>query len=351
MMKRLPWLLIGVLAALGLLAACADSGLPTPLPPPLIPSTAPTQAAPSSPEAGARPITFLESGGWMVTRRTLTLGPTGAALVTDDRGVPIATWQVPADQWVALQAQIAAVNFATLAARYDQENVGDDTYWTVTVQQGGQTYSVFVAETGGESITPASLKDLIAALRRLATDTRAQGTPLPTLTPPPTPPPTVTPTMPPPAPTQAPVPPSPTAGPLVVGSPITFLESGGYVGIRRTLTLGPTGAALVTDDRGVPAATWQVPADQWAALQAQIAAINFATLAARYDQGNVADDIYWTVTVQQGGQTRSVFVAAAGGESITPAGLKDLIATLRRLSSATQTQGTPLPMPTSGANN
>ncbi|MDQ3928589.1 MAG: hypothetical protein M3328_05510, partial [Chloroflexota bacterium] len=50
-----------------------------------------------------------------------------------------------------------------------------------------------------------------------------------------------------------------------------------------------------------------------------------------YDEGNVADDIYRTVTFERDGMPVAVVVAEQGGKDITPASLQQLITTLRDL--------------------
>jgi superfamily I DNA/RNA helicase len=50
---------------------------------------------------------------------------------------------------------------------YDNHNVADDFYYTITVKQNGQAKTVKVADIGGKEITPSALRDLIDALNSL----------------------------------------------------------------------------------------------------------------------------------------------------------------------------------------
>jgi len=148
-----------------------------------------------------------------------------------------------------------------------------------------------------------------------------------------------------PAATPTPVtPPTATTAPVSnPGAPfVTFEVSGGIAGLQRAVTVQAGGAATLTE-RAQLVGTAQLPADRLAEIRAKLAAAQFFTLQDRYDQGGVADDIYYTITATEGGQTKSVTVAEVGGKAGTPQALIDLITNLRELEGTVRANLTPAP--------
>ena len=106
----------------------------------------------------------------------------------------------------------------------------------------------------------------------------------------------------------------------------TFLVSGGIAGMRIQLDIAPGGEATVSipgSER--PTITQKLPPDVYGALLDALRESNFFDLEEKYDNGNVADDIYYTITVRQGDRTKTVTVAQVGGKDLTPASLQTLI--------------------------
>jgi hypothetical protein len=115
--------------------------------------------------------------------------------------------------------------------------------------------------------------------------------------------------------------------------------------MQDVLTIGADGAAQFTRRGQVEGALTLTP-DQLAQLVAQFDAANFAQLQERYDNGNVADDIYQAITFSRDGQTRTVTVAQAGGAGITPQPLLDLIGALNEISDTVRAGGSASPAAT-----
>jgi hypothetical protein len=129
--------------------------------------------------------------------------------------------------------------------------------------------------------------------------------------------------------------PTPTAvappTPAPSGRPfITYDVSGGIAGQHDVLEIAPGGGTKVAS-RGKGSKPLQLDAAELAKLDSLLNAANFAALQDRYDRGGVADDIYRSVTVAQGGASKKVVSAQVGGEGVTPAPLAALIAELQAL--------------------
>jgi hypothetical protein len=148
-----------------------------------------------------------------------------------------------------------------------------------------------------------------------------------------------------PAATPTPVTP-PTATTVPVSDPgapfVTFQVSGGIAGLQRAVAVQAGGAATLTE-RAQLSGTAQLPPARLAEIRAKLDAAQFFTLQDRYDQGGVADDIYYTITATQDGQTKSVTVAEVGGKAGTPPPLIDLITNLRELEGTVRADLTPAP--------
>jgi len=148
-----------------------------------------------------------------------------------------------------------------------------------------------------------------------------------------------------PAATPTPVtPPTATTAPVSnPGAPfVTFEVSGGLAGMQRAVSVQAGGAATLTE-RAQLIGTAQLPADRLAEIRAKLDAAQFFTLQDRYDQGGVADDIYYTITATQGGQSKSVTVAEVGGKAGTPPAVIELITNLRELEGTVRANLTPAP--------
>jgi hypothetical protein len=112
--------------------------------------------------------------------------------------------------------------------------------------------------------------------------------------------------------------------------------------LQRAVAVQAGGAATLTE-RAQLSGTAQLPPARLAEIRAKLDAAQFFTLQDRYDQGGVADDIYYTITATQGGQTRTITVAEVGGKPGTPQSLIDLITNLRELEGTVRANLTPAP--------
>ena len=123
---------------------------------------------------------------------------------------------------------------------------------------------------------------------------------------------------------------SPTATPVTPSvTPTTFIleTTGTIAGIRQSLTIGEARNVSFKDGDN-PEKTSTVPAEQYANMVAQVAKADFFNLKESYDSGTVSDDRYFTLTVKQGTQSKTVMVAEVGGKDLTPQALSDLITML-----------------------
>ncbi len=116
--------------------------------------------------------------------------------------------------------------------------------------------------------------------------------------------------------------PAPTLNPKV-DTTIIIDTSGGLAGIHKSLVVSPSGQATYTT--GNTTKTQNLSQAQYATLLQQAAVTDVFNLKDSYDNGNVADDTYYKITVTQGNQTKSVRVAQVGGKDLTPKRLQDLI--------------------------
>ena len=124
-----------------------------------------------------------------------------------------------------------------------------------------------------------------------------------------------------PAKTPTPVP-TPTTSPDA--PTISFETTGTIAGIRELLSIDPNGNTEFST-RQAPVTHNTITPKQYADLEAQISKADFFNLKDNYDKGNVSDNRYYKITVQAGGNAKTVTVAEVGGEGITPQPLLDLI--------------------------
>ncbi len=126
----------------------------------------------------------------------------------------------------------------------------------------------------------------------------------------------------------------PTSMPTTTASPdaptITLETTGTIAGIRELLSIDPNRNTEFST-RQTPVTHNNITPQQYADLEAQIRKADFFNLKDNYDTGNVSDDRYYKITVQQGGKAKTVTVAEVGGESITPQPLLDLIKMLVKI--------------------
>lgn len=115
---------------------------------------------------------------------------------------------------------------------------------------------------------------------------------------------------------------------MIPGTLIVFTTSGGFAGIQQVLTISDTGEVTFTD-RGQPGKTGKLDSKQLSDLKSRIEAAGGITLKDRYDNGNVADDIYRGVTFAHAGVSQSSIVAEVGSNGTAPAELQALIDMLR----------------------
>ncbi|MEO8287626.1 MAG: protealysin inhibitor emfourin [Chloroflexota bacterium] len=118
---------------------------------------------------------------------------------------------------------------------------------------------------------------------------------------------------------------TPTSPPPAAAT-ITLETSGGIAGIHKVLTIDPTGAA--TYSAGSTSKTGQIPPADHNQMLQQLTKADFFNLKDTYDNGNVADDFYYKITVKQTDKAKTVTVAEVGGKDLTPQALQDLITQL-----------------------
>jgi hypothetical protein len=124
---------------------------------------------------------------------------------------------------------------------------------------------------------------------------------------------------------------------------ITYDVSGGFIGVHDTLEIAPSGQAKLSSKAKV-VSTRQLDAQRVQKLSQLLAAADFANLKPKYDSGNVADDIYESVSVTPAngdGPTKVVVAAAEGGKGLTPPALLNLLSGLRDAVAYMRPAGTP----------
>ena len=142
--------------------------------------------------------------------------------------------------------------------------------------------------------------------------------------------------------TGVPAPPTPsTATPTSVPAPglleIVYGRSGGVAGASDTLEIWATGEAHLSS-RGQSVGTTSLTAAQLDSLLAQFDQVDSFDLQERDDSGNVADDIYHSITLSRNGQSKTVTVAEVGGQGLTPPALGNLITTLGQIADTIRAQ-------------
>jgi hypothetical protein len=145
-------------------------------------------------------------------------------------------------------------------------------------------------------------------------------------------------------PTTTPLPTATESGTATASSAlVVYGVSGGIAGFRRVLTISEEGDARLTD-KGVDLAVRELDAATVTRLRDLFKAAGFFELKDQYDQGNVADDIYKTITYTEGGRSKIVMVASEGGKGITPPALQTLVAALDEVERAVE-EGTEPALP------
>ena len=179
--NRLAWaLIVCTLAA----ATGCDLGTPATPTPLANPTPVPTQGTDATPTSAIEDfrIVFDTSGTIAGIHRVMEIAAGGDITLTVDRGATV-TGQIAEPDARRLADMFETANFFNLDDRYDQGNVSDDTYYTITFDRGGETRTVVVAEVGGQDITPQPLLDIIAELKEIEADVLSKATPGSTVTP------------------------------------------------------------------------------------------------------------------------------------------------------------------------
>jgi len=127
---------------------------------------------------------------------------------------------------------------------------------------------------------------------------------------------------------------------------ITFEKTGGIAGVHDTLQIDPQGEVTYTS--GSINRKQTLPEITFEELVHQVEVADFFNLQENYDNGNVADDFYFTTTVKQGDRTKTVRVAGVGGEDVTPQALKDLVSQLVDIQNTLSSTGTTVTFVTTG---
>jgi hypothetical protein len=118
---------------------------------------------------------------------------------------------------------------------------------------------------------------------------------------------------------------------MTPGTLLTFNLSGGFAGFNTTLVLQDSGEYNLTK-RGEQPETGKVEEAELTKIKQQLDAVRgLGDLKAEYDQGNVSDDFYRTITFDQKGTLKTVMVAEQGGRDITPVPVQQLMASINRL--------------------
>ena len=276
---------------------------PTPVPPTTAPATATPPAAAPTPTPESRdlngPVLIYEkSGGIAGVHEVLEIYSNDTARWTPSRA-PAVTVQLPLDTVEHLRTLVNEARFPDLAPEYDNHNVADDFYYTITYSENGQTRQVKVADAGGKGLTPQPLLDLIAELQRLAAEA-AQMTPAP----------------------------SPTAGSRDLGPLIVYRVEGGIAGLDTAMTIDADGSVRFTS-RGAPTGTAQLGPNDLQGLTDLFNQNGFFDLEDRYAPRAVpSDNQTITVTFTSGGRSKTVATESA---ATIPDNLNTILARLSTL--------------------
>jgi hypothetical protein len=103
---------------------------------------------------------------------------------------------------------------------------------------------------------------------------------------------------------------------------VTMETTGGVAGVHKTLEVTP-GKAKYTS--GTTSKEQEVDTATYNTLVQGVNNADFFNLKDSYDNGGVADDIYYTITVKEGPQMKTVKVAQVGGKDVTPEPLQAVI--------------------------
>jgi len=128
--------------------------------------------------------------------------------------------------------------------------------------------------------------------------------------------------------------PTPATPPFMQASSVTMETTGGVAGVHKILEV-TNGKAKYTS--GTTSKEQVVDTATYNTLVQEVSNADFYNLKDSYDNGGVADDIYYTVTlkdtysVNEGPRFKTVKVAQAGGKDVTPKALGDLITQLNNI--------------------
>ena len=115
---------------------------------------------------------------------------------------------------------------------------------------------------------------------------------------------------------------------MPAGMLLTFSKTGGFAGFNTTMMLQETGEYTLTE-RGQAPKEGKLDEAQLNEIKQQLDAVRGMTdLQEEYNSGNVADDIYRSITFSQDNALKTVTVAEVGGQGITPAPVQQLVGTL-----------------------
>jgi hypothetical protein len=122
---------------------------------------------------------------------------------------------------------------------------------------------------------------------------------------------------------------------------ITYEVTGGFIGVQEVLDISTSGQARLSGKSG-PLNSKQLEPERLENLHRLVAAADFNNLKPKYDNGQVADDIYETVAVSPvTGKALSVTVAAEGGKGLTPPALSELLKELQALTASMRVRPSP----------
>ena len=174
MIRKTILMSIAIIALVPFLAAC-DATAPA-----VQPTAIPTQTQPPpSPPTDTR-IFYQYTGGIAGFNKELVIGPNGNARLSNKDG-HAGRLNLGRARHAQLIKRFDDAHFFDLDERYEKNDriVPDDIYLTIIFSQGERTKTVTVAQIGGQEVTPQPLKELIAELDKIVSETEATTTPTP----------------------------------------------------------------------------------------------------------------------------------------------------------------------------
>lgn len=302
---------------------------------------APTTASrPTPPVAGWNSkVTYEKSGGVAGIKQTLLVGPAGQARLIEGskNSGPV---PLTADRLSGIKKKLDAANFFDLKDHYGNGNVADDFIYTISLSQGGKTRKIVVEEQGGKGVTPQVLLDFMAELDSLKTEIEAgpQATAIATTAPTMGTTETATVT----GGTETTTIPQSTPQTGAWNSTLNYERTGGFAGVKRTLTVSLEGQARLIEGNTDTGSVGLSP-DKLAEIQGKFDAAHFFDLKDSYGIA-AADGYVVKITLTRAGRTKSVTVSEGNNDDVS-AELGNLMIELNNLAESMKGNGTPTAAP------